>query len=35
MSTAVHDVLASHCAALSAAWLKKKPERDADGNELP
>ena len=35
MATSVHDLFVSHRAALSAAWLKKKPERDADGNELP
>ena len=35
MSTSVHDALKKHRAALAATWLKKKPAKDAEGNELP
>ncbi len=35
MATSVHDALKRHRADLSAAWLKKSPAKDAEGNELP
>jgi integrase len=35
MATSVHDLLKRHRARLSEAWLKRKPGRDAEGNELP
>jgi integrase len=35
MSTSLREVLQRHQAKLSAAWLKKKPEKDENGDEKP
>ena len=35
MARSVHDVLRQHRADLSAAWLKRRPGKDEQGNELP
>ncbi len=35
MATSVRDALQRHRARLSEAWLKQRPGKDADGNEVP
>jgi integrase len=35
MGLAVRDVLQRHGASLAEGWLKRKPERDDQGNEIP
>lgn len=35
MATSVRDLLQSHRARLSEAWLRRLPAKDAQGNELP
>jgi integrase len=35
MSVVLRDVLQQHSARLAQAWLRRKPERDEQGNEVP